>query len=115
MNKRPLDRMESGGRGRGRGGVPLSGRGKNGRGNNGKGNNGRGKNFFKMEFVYDPWNSLVQERVRLNQVDDSERNKDFGLLSSTMCGTVKPSESSDTEALNDLVGSTVSNAGGATA
>ena len=78
--KRSFDRVrfDSGGRGGG-----VGGRG----GGGGRSNDRRGKNFFKIEFAYDPWSTIVQEKVKLNQLDESEMSKDYGLLSSTVCGT----------------------------
>ena len=112
--KRSFERFDSGGRGRG--GAGRAGGGAN--------NDRRGKSFFKVEFTYDPWNTLIQEKLKLKQVDESEMSKDYGLVSSTMCGTsssaqpkVKPREPNETESTKDpkdhgLVTSTVFGAAG---
>lgn len=96
--KRSFERVGSGGRGR-------VGAGRVGGGAN---NDRRGKSFFKIEFAYDPWNTLIQEKLKLKQVDESELSKDYGLVSSTICSTsssvqskVKPRESSEIEATKD--------------
>lgn len=108
--KRPFDRVRFDGGGRGGGGI--GGRG----GGGGRSNDRRGKNFFKIEFAYDPWSTIVQEKIKLNQLDESEMSKDYGLLSSTVCGTsdavqskAKVNEKDKNEAVKAVGGDEVAN------
>ncbi len=109
--KRPFDRVRFDGGGRGGGGV-----GGRGGGGGGRSNDRRGKNFFKIEFAYDPWSTIVQEKIKLNQLDESEMSKDYGLLSSTVCGTsdavqskAKLNEKDKNEAVKAVGGDEVAN------